>query len=406
MQTTYYASSQLMGKAVQSHNTDELARSRNVDVPVMGRNQHYYDVPKQDDKPADRSSKNLNLLPIGFSLWITQGGTNDVLRTMIWRIMWFVYFTILFCCQFVLYEVGLLPFRMTFYILLFAMFYLLAGIIHTSTKSKDSSALTRIVQFLYVLALTFSVASSIYYIFLLFMDDLNRKNPRNDNIYQILSDGWTSFPYIRTGDLDDPTTKIEFSHPDNLMRIVRNPQRYAFVWFLHLHCHILVPIVMIVPLFVENTRLYYSDVIFSEFWTVVYTLWLWWGQRRIYNNDKNTPCVGSFFPYCDADKINPEYKVIYWKWNFFQAGETTSYLLLYYLMVYMVFYMSRAVSKRFARSATLHYNINPQIQAASAVEIQNFNQVPDEESQRNRYNDGALSPKPMFDEPNLVTLTN
>ena len=183
MQTTYYTSSQLPSRGVTSDHTGELARSRNVDVPVMTRNQHYYDVPNTDERPNAQGSKNLNLLPIGFSLWITQGGTNDVLRTLVWRTIWFVYFTILFCCQFVLYEVGLLPFRMTFFILLFAMFYLLVGIVHTVTKAKDNSGLTRLLQFLYVLALTFSVACSIYYIFLLFMDDLNRKNPRGDNIF-------------------------------------------------------------------------------------------------------------------------------------------------------------------------------------------------------------------------------
>lgn len=81
-------------------------------------------------------------------------------------------------------------------------------------------------------------------------------------------------------------------------------------------------------------------------------------------------------------------------------------MLLYYFMVFLIFYIGRAISKRYARSAVKNYNIQPVPQIATAIDMQNFNQVPDEESQRNRYNDGAVSPKPIFEDTNLVTQPN
>jgi hypothetical protein len=146
-------------------------------------------------------------------------------------------------------------------------------------------------------------------------------------------------------------------------------------------CHIVLPIVLMVPLYVENTRIYYTDFVYTLFWTVLYTGWLWIGSQASYNKSKNTPCVGTDVPYCSDEKVNPEYKIIYWKLNFFQKGETASYILLYYFFVFVSFYLCRQISKRYARSASLSYGLNTQAAPVTST-INNFNAIPDEQSER------------------------
>lgn len=328
-------------------------------------------------KPVASSS----YIPVGMTLYLRQKGYHDIGHTIAWRAIWLVLFLILFGVQFHLYEKAILVYRMHFWCLVFSIIYFSIGIVHVSCKSLDKSWTTRFLQLFYVLATSFTMACSIYYIFLLFMDDVSRKNPREDNIYAVMSDGYLSNTYLRTGDLNDPETIVEFTHTFNSVRRIFNPSRYQFVWFMHVACHILLPIILMVPLYVENTRIYYTDFVFTLFCSVCYTAWLWIGSQVSYNKNSATPCVGSDIPYCSSEKANPEYKIIYWKLNFFQRGETAFYILLFYVFVFVSFYICRAVSKRFARSAATSYRLNRKA-APVSTSIGAFNVIPDEQSAR------------------------
>lgn len=328
-------------------------------------------------KPVAPSS----FIPVGMSLYLRQKGYHDIGHTIAWRVFWFVLFLVLFGTQFQLYEKEILVYRMHFWCLVFALVYFIFGIIHISCKSLDKSCITRILQASYVLATSFTMASSIYYIFLLFMDDVNRRNPRQDQIYVVMADGYLMNTYLRTGPLNEADTIIEFTLESNITRHIYNPSRFQYVWFLHIACHIILPIILMVPLYVENTRIYYTDFVYTLFWTVLYTGWLWIGSQVTYNKNKHTPCVGSDIPYCSEDKVNPEYKIIYWKLNFFQKGETASYILLYYFFVFVSFYLCRQISKRYARSAAQSYGLNTKAAPVSST-IKNFNAIPEEQSER------------------------
>lgn len=328
-------------------------------------------------KPVPPSS----FIPVGMSLYLRQKGYHDLGHTIAWRAVWFILFLTLFGSQFQLYDKAILVYRMHFWCLIFSLIYFGLGILHLARKALDKSWITRCLQASYVLAVSFTMASSVFYIFLLFMDDINRKNPRKDNLYEVMADGYPMNTYLRTGNLDDPDTIIEFTLDTNINEHVFNPSRYQFVWFMHVACHIILPVVLMVPLYVENTRIYYADFIYTFIVTFFYTGLLWLGSQATYNKSSHTPCVGTTVPYCSDDRVNPEYKIIYWKLNFFQRGETASYILLYYFFVYVSFYVCRQVSKRYARGASLSYNLNTKA-APVASAIQGFNAIPEEQSSR------------------------
>lgn len=311
---------------------------------------------------------------------------------------------IFFGVQFHLYEPALMWYRMNTWCLMFSIVYYFIGLIHLSCKSLDKSKTTRCLQLSYVLATAFTMATSVFYIFLLFMDDVNRRNPRKDDIYAVMSDGFLTNTYLRTGRLSDPNTIIEVSLPHNETGHIYNKSRYQFVWALHVMCHIVLPIALMVPLYTENTRVYYGDFVYTLFWTVIYTAWLWVGSQVTYNRNANTPCVGSVVPYCPSDKINPEYRTIYTKLNFYQRGETAAYILLLYFFVFVSFYLCRAISKRYARSASLYYK-QPVHSAPIASALQNFNAIPEENSVK--YTDEDLDPHVQKDEQdNFKTPSN
>ncbi len=293
-------------------------------------------------------------------------------------------------------------YRMNTWCLIFAMIYFFIGIFHVSCKSLDRSKTTRFLQLSYVLATAYTMATSVFYIFILFMDDINRRNPRKDNIFVVMADGFIVNTYLRTGKLSDPDTIIENFLERNEWGLIFNPSRYQFVWVLHVLCHIVLPIVLMVPLYVENTRIYYSDFIYTLCWTVAYTGWLWVGSQVTYNRNANTPCVGSTVPYCPSDKVNPEYRTIYTKLNFYQRGETASYILLLYFFVFVSFYLCRAISKRYARSAAFSYKQTIRT-APITANMQNFNTVPDENSVK--YTDED-APMPIGKESILKTPNN
>lgn len=326
-----------------------------------------------------KPTKSIDSIPIGMSLFLRQRGFHDLGHTIAWRIFWFIFCAIFFGVQFHLFEPALLWYRMNTWCLIFSMIYFFIGIIHVSCKCLDVSKTTRFLQLSYVLATAFTMATSVFYIFILFMDDVNRRNPRKDNIYNVMSDGFIVNTYLRTGRLDNPDTIIESYLERNELGLIFNPSRYQFVWVLHIMCHIVLPIVLMVPLYVENTRVYYGDFFYTLFWTVLYTAWLWIGSQVTYNRNANTPCVGSVVPFCPSDKVNPEYRTIYTKLNFYQRGETASYILLLYFFTYVSFYLCRAISKRYARSAVLHYKQTVRAAPLTAT-MQNFNTIPDENS--------------------------
>lgn len=263
--------------------------------------------------------------------------------------------------------------------LIFSIVYFFFGIIHVIFKCLDKSKTTRCLQLSYVLATAFTMATSIFYIFILFMDDINRRNPRKDHIYVVMADRFVVNSYLRTGPLNDADTIVESFLERNEWGLIFNKSRYQFVWVLHILCHIILPIVLMVPLYIENTRVYYTDLLYTLFWTILYTAWLWIGSQVTYNRNANTPCVGSVVPYCPSEKVNPEYRTIYTKLNFYQRGETASYILLLYFFVYVCFYLCRAISKRFARSAVIHYK-QPVRSAPLTAAMQNFNAIPEENS--------------------------
>jgi hypothetical protein len=321
----------------------------------------------------------LDSIPVGMSLFLRQKGYHDLGHTIGWRVFWFLFCSIFFGVQFILFEKAILWYRMHTWCLIFSMVYFLVGIFHVSCKSLDRSKTTRALQASYVLATSFTMAASIFYIFILFMDDINRRNPRKDNVYVVMADGFIVNTYLRTGRLTDPETIIETILERNEYGLIFNPSRYQFVWVLHIMCHILLPIILMVPLYIENTRIYYTDFIYTLSWTILYTAWLWIGSQVTYNRRAYTPCVGSVVPYCPSDKINPEYRTIYTKLNFYQRGETASYILLLYFFVFVSFYLCRAISKRYARSAVLSYK-QPIREAPLTANMQNFNAIPDENS--------------------------
>lgn len=345
-------------------------------------------------------------IPIGMTLFIRQKGYHDISDTLLWRFFWLLCFSALFFAQWMSYENGMIPFRLPFWYLILAMAYFTLGVLHVTLKSLDDSGLTALLQTVYVVAYSFTMGTSVFYIFILFMDDVNRSNPRRDHLYVVLSDGWVGYTYLRTRDLSDPECITEFSHDRNISRYIENKQRYGFFWFYHIACHIILPLVLAVPLYVENTRIYYKDCIISIGFTVFYSIWLFIGSRYIYNRRKNTPCVGSSELYCQSDKINPEYRTIYSKLNYFQGGETTAYLLLMYLCVFISFYCARAISKRHARSASSIY-AQPEIKPATApaIDFSKFNQVPSEKSQQisvvkdNVGGDNKASPRDINKDP-------
>lgn len=338
---------------------------------------NYYDMPQVEYRTRFNKSNDADMVPVGMNLFLQQKGWMDLQLTLAWRIGWFVGYSIIFGVQFISYENGLLPFRLTFWSLIFSIIYFFLGTIHVATKALDTSTLTRMVQMTYVVAFTFTMGTSVYYLFLLFIDDLSRNNPRQDNIYCVLSDGFQSYRYLRTMDLSNPNCIVEFTPDLNIQRRILNENRYGFFWFYHSVCHGLLPLVLAFPLYIENTRIYYVDYFVSLFVTVCYTGWLWLGARTIYNKNGATPCIGSTSLVCPAEKINPEYRIIYLKLNFFQKGETTCYILLMYVFVTIAFYMARAVSKRYARSAALHYK-EIHKEPPAHHNIANFNQIPEE----------------------------
>ena len=333
-------------------------------------------IPPQQQKPASEAQ----LIPVGMNLYIWQTGYNDLLWTTVYRIVWLIIVITMFGLQFLSWEKGLLPFRLTFWYLILSILCFFFGCIHILGKCLDKSAITRIFQCFYVVALCFTMGTSVFYIFLLFMDDVSRQNPRKDNVYTILSDGFYTPTYLRTGDLSSSDTTVEFYHWKNEDRVIFNEQRYGFMWFFHGVCHVLLPIALAVPLYVENTRIFYTDLFWSMFATFLYSMWLWIGARVIYNRDGAKPCIGSDLFYCNPDKVNPEYRIIYTKLNFFQR-ECAAYVLLLHLFVFVTWYIARAVSKRFARSAALHDKyIGREVPATH--NIANFQAVPDEGSER------------------------
>jgi hypothetical protein len=325
--------------------------------------------------------KATSYIPVGMTLYLRQKGFHDIGHTIAWRVVWLILLVTLFGVQFDLYERHILFYRLHFWCLVFAIIYFFIGIIHVTCKSLDKSWTTRLLQMFYVLATSFTMASSLYYIFLLFMDDISRKNPRGDDIFAVISDGYQSNTYLRSGPLNNPETVVEFVHKWNSQKKILHPSRYNVVWFIHIACHIVLPVVLMVPLYVENTRIYYTDFLFTIICSVSYTALLWIGTQASYNRNAATPCVGSTNPYCAPDKVNPEYKIIYWKLNFFQRGETASYILLFYIFVFVSFYLCRAISKRYARSAALSYNLNKR-NAPVSTNIKIFNPIPDEQSER------------------------
>jgi hypothetical protein len=219
-------------------------------------------------------------------------------------------------------------------------------------------------------------------VFLLFMDDVNRNNPRKDHLFVVLADGYLSFPYLKTTeDVTDPSCEVEFSHPRNLAGTVENYHRYNFFWFYHVACHILLPAILFVPLYLENTRIYYADFVATFFFALAYTGWLWAGSVALYNKKNQTPCIGSTSPYCDDHKVNPEYRTIYSKLNFYQRGETAAYLLLMYFVIFIIFYLGRQISKRYARSALLTYKKMKKENPAETI-LQSMPAVPEEASEK------------------------
>lgn len=344
---------------------------------------YYYGSPTDSDfvpPPRPKVASEGQLIPVGMNLYIWQTGYNDMLYTTVYRIIWLIAAITMFGLQFLSWEKGLLPFRLTFWYLILAILCFFFGSIHIIGKCLDKSGVTRVFQCFYVVALCFTMGTSVFYIFLLFMDDLSRQNPRKDNMYVILSDGFYTPSYLRTGPLTDPDTTVEFFHWKNEAKTIWNEQRYGFMWFYHIVCHVVLPIVLAIPLYVENTRIYYTDLFWSILATFAYSMWLWIGSRVIYNRDAAKPCIGNDLFYCNPDKVNPEYRIIYTKLNFFQR-ETAAYILLLHLFVFVTWYIARAVSKRFARSAALHYKyIGREVPATH--NIANFQSVPDEGSQK------------------------
>ena len=139
--------------------------------------------------------------------------------------------------------------------------------------------------------------------------------------------------------------------------------------------------IMMVPLYFENTRIYYVDFLISLLVTMAYTAWLWIGSVELYNRDHYTPCIGTRLPRCNENKVNPEYRTIYSKLNFYQRGETAAYVLLLYFFVFMAFYLGRQISKRYARSALITYkNMAKDLPVTEA--LQTIPQIPEEKSSR------------------------
>ena len=361
---------------------------------------NYYEMPYTNSqyyqsKKTDESSS--NYIPVGMSLFIFQSGKQDLTLTLAWRAAWLVSYLLLWGLQFLSFEPAIFPFRLSFWSIILSVVYFLTGLVQVAQKALDKSKITRMVQLTYVVAYSFSVGTSLFYIFLLFMDDINRNNPRKDHIYIVMADGYVQYPYLKTYDsLKEPACETEFTHPRNLEGTVVNSHRYNFFWFYHVCSHLLLPLIMMVPLYVENTRIYYFDFLITLFVTVVYTAWLWIGSVEAYNRDHYTPCIGTRLPRCNENKVNPEYRTIYSKLNFYQRGETAAYVLLLYFFVFMAFYLGRQISKRYARSALITYkNMAKELPAAEA--LQTIPQLPDEKSSRgdtdNKVVRGAITPR-------------
>ena len=359
--------------------------SRNSNPPPADRNpgRNYYDVPGNgQERVREKPKSEDDYVPVGMTLFIFQTGFKDLPLTMAWRAGWFVFYLILFGVQFEAFEPAILPFRLPFWSILLALAYFLLGILQVARQALDKSLLTRLVQLFYVVSYSFTVGSSVFYIFLLFMDDVNRNNPRKDNLYIVMADGYISYPYLKTTDnVDDANCEVEFTHPRNLEGTVVNSHRYNFFWFYHVACHVLLPAILFVPLYLENTRIYYIDFVAAFVFSLAYTGWLWAGSVSIYNRENRTPCIGSTSPYCDDNKVNPEYRTIYTKLNFYQKGETAAYLLLLYFVLFIIFYLGRQISKRYARSALLTYKKMNKENPAEII-LQSMPAIPDEASQR------------------------
>ena len=71
----------------------------------------------------------------------------------------------------------------------------------------------------------------------------------------------------------------QFYHWKNEDRVIFNEQRYRFIWFFHGVCYVLLSVALAVPLYVENTRIFYTDLFWSMFATFLYSMWLWIGAR-------------------------------------------------------------------------------------------------------------------------------
>lgn len=360
-------------------NMEDMRDAQDFDRPV-----NYYEMPYMNPnfQYKKKQEDDSNYIPVGMSLFIFQNGFNDLVLTMAWRGFWLVALCIIFGVQYVSYEPALLTFRLSFWSLIISIIYFSLGLLQVILKSMDKSLLTRLVQMFYVITYSFTMGTSLFYIFLLFMDDINRNNPRKDHLYIVLSDGYISYPYLKTHeDLKDPSCETEFYHKNNALGIIGHKSKYSFFWFYHVFCHILLPCVLMTSLYIENTRIYYTDLIATMVTTILYTGLLWVGSLTAYNRNENTPCIGTRSPTCQDNKINPEYRTIYTKLNFYQRGETAAYILLLYFFVFVAFYLARQISKRYARSALQHYkNIAKNLPVTEA--LQTLPQMPDEISSR------------------------
>lgn len=337
---------------------------------AMYRSDYYYGE-------AQRQAED-TFIPLGMTLFIRQKGKNVLALTRGFRTTWMGLTIFLFGTQFFMNERVMLFFRFHFWILLFSMVYFIFGFIHVLGKCLDKSIVTRILQMSYVIAMTFSTGTSLYYVLLLFADDLNRKNPREDNIYINFADGYPLEKYLRTSSLDDPLCEIEFKNTKNIARTMVHFNHYVWTWLMHILCHVVIPVVLVTPLYFENTRIFYTDLIGSGVVMLLYTGWLWLGTRVIYNPG-NKPCLDSDQFVCDPEKVNPEYRMIYKKLSFLD-GETVPFVLLLWLFVFMAFYVARAISKRYARSAAMHYTLGVGVTQAAAVDLAGIKSIPDEQS--------------------------